>query len=61
MLKFVMGEEMIDDVSNLLKAANIDNSTLFPDLSGIASQIEYKNVHNGMITNASKYGVHDVT
>lgn len=60
-LRFVMGEEMRDDVSNLLKAANIDNSTLFPDLSGIASQIEYKNVHNGMITNASKYGVHDVT
>ena len=60
-LKFVMGEEMIDDVSNLLKAANIDNSTLFPDLSGIASQIEYKKVPNDMITNAPKYGVRDVT
>ena len=57
-LKFVMGEEMIDDVSNLLKAANIDNSTLFPDLSGIASQIEYKNVPNDMITNAPTYCVH---
>lgn len=57
-LKLVIGEEMRDDVSNLLKAANIDNSTLFPDLSGIASQIEYNNVCNDMVTNATTHGVH---
>lgn len=57
-LRFVMGEEMRDDVSNLLKAANIDNSTLFPDLTGIASQIEYNNVCNDMVTNATTHGVH---
>ena len=61
LLRFVVGEEIRNDVSNLLKAANIDNSTLFPDLSGIASQIEYKKVPNDMITNAPKYGVRDVT
>ena len=40
-IKFVLGEEMKNAVSQLLNAANITIQRLFPDLAGIASQIHY--------------------
>lgn len=40
-IKFIINDELRYEVDKLLKAANIGTQTLFPDLSGIASQIKY--------------------
>lgn len=42
LVKFTISEKLHYEVDQLLKAANINHQTLFPDLSGIASQIKYK-------------------
>ena len=41
-IKFVLGETVKSNVSQLLNAANITIPRLFPDLVGIASKIQYR-------------------